>query len=66
MSQTEDLSEPILSGSGHYKMVARIIGDEVIGTQGAPVELLGGLIEQKFFPELWEARNRLTELANEE
>ncbi len=50
----------------HYKVVARIIGDEVIGTQGTPVELLGGLIKQKFFPELWEARNRLTELANEE
>jgi tryptophan 2,3-dioxygenase len=49
----------------HYKVVARIIGDEVVGTQGTPVELLGGLIKQKFFPELWEARNRLTELANE-
>jgi tryptophan 2,3-dioxygenase len=49
----------------HYKVVARIIGDEVVGTQGTPVELLGGLIKQKFFPELWEVRNRLTELANE-
>jgi tryptophan 2,3-dioxygenase len=47
----------------HYKVVSRIIGDEVIGTQGTPVELLGGLIKQKFFPELWDARNRLTELA---
>jgi tryptophan 2,3-dioxygenase len=47
----------------HYKVVARIIGDQVIGTQGTPVELLGGLIKQKFFPELWDARNRLTELA---
>ncbi len=50
----------------HYKVVARIIGDEVIGTQGTPVELLGGLIKQRFFPELWNARNRLTELAIEE
>jgi tryptophan 2,3-dioxygenase len=50
----------------HYKVVARIIGDEVIGTQGTPVELLGGLIKQRFFPELWQARNRLTELAIEE
>jgi tryptophan 2,3-dioxygenase len=49
----------------HYKVVARIIGDEVVGTQGTPVELLGGLLKQKFFPELWEVRNRLTELANE-
>ena len=47
----------------HYKVVARIIGDEVVGTQGTPVELLGGLIKQKFFPELWDVRNRLTELA---
>jgi tryptophan 2,3-dioxygenase len=50
----------------HYKVVARIIGDEVIGTQGTPVELLGGLIKQRFFPELWQARNRLTELAIED
>jgi len=50
----------------HYKVVARVIGDEVVGTQGTPVELLGGLIKQKFFPELWNARNKLTALANEE
>ena len=50
----------------HYLVVARIIGDNVVGTQGTPVELLGGLIKQRFFPELWQARNRLTELANEE
>jgi tryptophan 2,3-dioxygenase len=49
----------------HYKVVARIIGDEVVGTQGTPVELLGGLIKQKLYPELWEVRNRLTQLANE-
>ena len=47
----------------HYKVVARIIGDEVVGTQGTPVELLGALIKQKFFPELWDVRNRLTERA---
>ena len=50
----------------HYKVVSRIIGDEVVGTQGTPVELLGGMIKQRFFPELWDARNRLTALANEE
>jgi tryptophan 2,3-dioxygenase len=50
----------------HYKVVARIIGDEVVGTQGTPVELLGGLIKQTFFPELWAIRNRLTTRANEE
>jgi len=50
----------------HYKVVARIIGDEVVGTQGTPVELLGGLIKQTFFPELWDVRNRLTARALEE
>jgi tryptophan 2,3-dioxygenase len=50
----------------HYKVVARVIGDEVVGTQGTPVELLGGLIKQRLFPELWQARNELTELAKSE
>jgi tryptophan 2,3-dioxygenase len=50
----------------HYKVVSRIIGDEVVGTQGTPVELLGGLIKRKLYPELWDARNELTSLANEE
>ena len=50
----------------HYLVVSRVIGDEVVGTQGTPVELLGGLIKQRFYPELWSARNRLTALANEE
>ena len=42
----------------HYLVVARVIGDSVVGTQGTPVELLGGLIKQRFYPELWQARNR--------
>jgi tryptophan 2,3-dioxygenase len=50
----------------HYLVVARVIGDEVVGTQGTPVELLGGLIKQRFYPELWRVRNQLTQLANEE
>ena len=50
----------------HYLVVARVIGDSVVGTQGTPVELLGSLIKQRFYPELWQARNRLTDLANEE
>jgi tryptophan 2,3-dioxygenase len=50
----------------HYLVVARVIGDQVVGTQGTPVELLGSLIKQRFYPDLWQARNRLTELANEE
>jgi tryptophan 2,3-dioxygenase len=47
----------------HYKVVARIIGDHVVGTQGTPVEVLGRLIHKVFFPELWHVRNELTSLA---
>jgi tryptophan 2,3-dioxygenase len=44
----------------HYQVVARVIGDQVVGTQGTPVELLGKLISKTSFPELWEVRNELT------
>ena len=50
----------------HYKVVARIIGEDVVGTQGTPVELLGRLIAKKLYPELWRARNELTHLSNQE
>ena len=50
----------------HYKVVARVIGDEVVGTQGTPVELLSGLIKNKLYPELWQVRNDLTARAQEE
>jgi tryptophan 2,3-dioxygenase len=49
----------------HFKVVARIIGEDVVGTQGTPVELLAGLIKHKMFPELWQVRTDLTELAQE-
>ena len=49
----------------HVKMVGRVIGEDVIGTQGTPVELLAGLIKHKMFPELWTVRTDLTELAKE-
>ena len=47
----------------HFKMVARIIGEHVVGTQGTPVELLAGLVKNKMYSELWRARTELTELA---
>jgi tryptophan 2,3-dioxygenase len=50
----------------HFKVVERIIGGDVVGTQGTPVELLGGLIHKSFYPELWKVRTELTELAKEE
>jgi tryptophan 2,3-dioxygenase len=49
----------------HVKMVGRVIGEDVVGTQGTPVELLAGLIKHKMFPELWTVRTELTELAKE-
>ena len=49
----------------HYQVVARIIGDTVVGTQGTPVEVLGRLIHKLFFPELRDVRNELTALAKE-
>src|SRR5687767_7163124 len=50
----------------HFKVVERIIGGHVVGTQGTPVELLEGLIHRRHYPELWDARNELTELAKKE
>jgi len=49
----------------HFKVVARIIGEDVVGTQGTPVDLLAGLIKNKMFPELWRVRTELTELAKQ-
>ena len=49
----------------HYQVVARVIGDQVVGTQGTPVEVLGRLVKQRLFPELWEVRNALTAHAKE-
>jgi tryptophan 2,3-dioxygenase len=49
----------------HFKVVARIIGEDVVGTQGTPVELLAGLIKNKLYPDLWRVRTELTELAQE-
>jgi tryptophan 2,3-dioxygenase len=44
----------------HLKMVERVIGGHVIGTQGTPVEVLGRRIDVRAFPALWDARNHLT------
>lgn len=45
----------------HYKIATRIIGHQVVGTQGTPVEVLTRLIAHKFFPALWHVRTVLTE-----
>jgi len=47
----------------HFKVVQRVIGADVIGTQGTPVEVLGKLIHKRFFRDLWEVRNELTAMS---
>jgi tryptophan 2,3-dioxygenase len=44
----------------HLKVVERIIGGNVIGTQGTPVEVLGKRIDIRFFPALWSVRDEIT------
>jgi tryptophan 2,3-dioxygenase len=47
----------------HVTMVERMIGPGVIGTKGTPVEVLRELLDDRWFPQLWDVRNELTELA---
>jgi tryptophan 2,3-dioxygenase len=44
----------------HLRLVERVIGGHVIGTQGTPVEVLGRRLDVRYFPALWEIRNALT------
>jgi tryptophan 2,3-dioxygenase len=46
----------------HFKVVQRVIGGDVVGTQGTPVEIMGRLIHHSFYPELWDVRNELTRM----
>jgi tryptophan 2,3-dioxygenase len=50
----------------HYTIVARALGEDTIGTQGTPVQVLGKLIAQRQIPKLWEVRSRLVELFDAE
>jgi tryptophan 2,3-dioxygenase len=50
----------------HYAIVARALGEDTIGTQGTPVQVLGKLIAQRQLPKLWEVRSRLVELFDAE
>jgi tryptophan 2,3-dioxygenase len=45
----------------HYSIVARVLGEDTVGIQGTPVQVLGKLIAQRQLPKLWDARSRLTE-----
>jgi tryptophan 2,3-dioxygenase len=46
----------------HFKVVQRVIGGDVVGTQGTPVEIMGRLIHNTMVPELWDVRNELTRM----
>ena len=47
----------------HIKLVERTIGDHVPGTAGSSgAGYLGRTLQYRFFPELWEARNRVTQM----
>jgi tryptophan 2,3-dioxygenase len=48
----------------HLKLVERIIGGHVIGTQGTPVEVLGRRLDVRYFQDLWDVRNALTREAH--
>ena len=50
----------------HLKLAQRMIGPGSIGTGGTPMEMLERTLKDVFYPELWEVRNRLTHVANEQ
>lgn len=52
--------------SQHFKLAQRMIGPGSTGTGGTPMNLLEHTLKDVFYPELWEARNRLTQIAQEE
>ncbi len=50
----------------HFKLAQRMIGPGSIGTGGTPMEILERTLRDKFYPELWEIRNQLTKIADEQ
>ena len=50
----------------HFKLAQRMIGPGSIGTGGTPMEVLERTLKDIFYPELWEVRNRLTKIADEQ
>jgi tryptophan 2,3-dioxygenase len=50
----------------HFKLARRMIGPGAIGTGGTPMEVLARTLNDVFYPELWEVRNKLTDIANEQ
>src|SRR5256886_12647708 len=52
--------------SQHFKLAQRMIGPGSIGTGGTPMELLERTLKDVFYPQLWEVRNQLTKIADEQ
>ncbi|MDQ6661827.1 MAG: tryptophan 2,3-dioxygenase family protein, partial [Chloroflexota bacterium] len=50
----------------HFKLAQRMIGPGSIGTGGTPMRILERTLHDVFYPELWEVRNQLTKIADEE
>ena len=48
----------------HIKLAQRMIGPASIGTGGTPMTVLERTLKDTFYPELWEVRNKLTQIAN--
>jgi tryptophan 2,3-dioxygenase len=50
----------------HFKLAQRMIGPGSIGTGGTPMDILERTLRDMFYPELWEVRNQLTKIADEQ
>ncbi len=50
----------------HLKLARRMIGPGSVGTGGTPMEMLERTLKDVFYPELWEVRNQLTQIANQQ
>lgn len=48
----------------HFKLAQRMIGPGSIGTGGTPLGILERTLRDSFYPELWEARDQLTKIAD--
>ncbi|GHO69437.1 tryptophan 2,3-dioxygenase [Ktedonobacter sp. SOSP1-52] len=50
----------------HFKLAIRMIGPGSMGTGGTSMQVLERTLRDAFYPELWQVRNELTELANQQ
>jgi tryptophan 2,3-dioxygenase len=48
----------------HFKLAQRMIGPGATGTGGTPMDVLARTLHDAFYPELWEVRNQLTQIAD--